>query len=216
MKLKICGLKYNMVEVSHLLPDYIGLIFWEGSKRFVSEPLDEAVSELPKKVGVFVDASEDYILQKIRDYNLELLQLHGAETPDFCTRLKTLTLDSTGKTISIIKAFAVDHTFNFAGLNTYQGVCEYFLFDSRGPLPGGNGTSFNWNLLQAYTLEVPFFLSGGISLADETKLFEFLKNPASSKCHALDVNSGFEIEPGLKDIEKLEQFMDRLGIAGLN
>jgi len=217
MKLKICGLKHNAAAVTRLLPDYIGLIFWEGSKRFVSEPLEEACDNSPEKVGVFVDAGETYVIQKTREYNLDLLQLHGSETPEYCTRLKNLAFETLGKELKIIKAFAVGQTFNFQELNTYLGTCDFFLFDSRGPLPGGNGTSFNWSLLQQYPQEIPFFLSGGISLSDQAKLIEFLNSPASAKCHALDVNSGFEISPGLKDIEKLKQFMDsRLWLAGIN
>jgi phosphoribosylanthranilate isomerase len=217
MKLKICGLKENTAEVSQLLPDYIGLIFWEGSKRFVLEPLDDNCSTKPERVGVFVNASEDLILQKTRDYNLDLLQLHGSETPEFCFKIKSLTIRLLGKEIKIIKAFAVDKTFNFEVPNAYLEACDFFLFDSRGPLPGGNGTHFNWTLLQEYKLELPYFLSGGISLRDEDKLIEFLNHPASAKCHALDVNSGFETSPGCKDIEKLKQFINsKLWPAGSN
>lgn len=217
MKLKICGLKYNLADVSGLIPDYIGLIFWEGSKRFISEPLDTSCNSKPEKVGVFVDASEDFILQKIATYNLDLLQLHGSETPEFCSEIKNSALSALGKEIKIIKAFSVGNSFNFESLECYQDSCEFFLFDSRGPLPGGNGTSFNWNVLHDYTLSTPYFLSGGISLADELKLIEFLNHPASEWCHALDVNSGFEIRPGLKDIEKLKVFMNsRLWLTGSN
>ncbi|MFM1879404.1 MAG: hypothetical protein RLZZ241_2270 [Bacteroidota bacterium] len=207
MRLKVCGLKTNIEEVVLLQPDYIGLIFWENSKRFVADPLPTSLKLGIPRVGVFVDAKKEEVLQRIQTYNLELVQLHGDETPEYCRELKSLVESTTEHKVKIIKAFAVGATFNFEILEKYLSASDYFLFDSRGPLPGGNGTHFNWNLLSQYYYNTPYFLSGGISESDLPQLSEFMKSPGAAFCHAIDINSQFEFQPGQKDIEKLKRFM---------
>ncbi|GEJ37069.1 phosphoribosylanthranilate isomerase [Flavobacterium psychrophilum] len=204
MKLKICGMKYpeNILEVSTLLPDYLGFIFWEKSSRYFDLEIPE-IPESIKKVGVFVNATLEEILLKIKKYNLNLVQLHGNESPEFCKELKK-------STIKIIKVFSVNDDFNFSALEPFEAVCDYFLFDTKGKLPGGNGITFNWQILQKHKSTKPFFLSGGIGL-DDIKNIKKLNLPI----YAIDVNSKFEIEAGLKNIELLKSFKNNLQTLNL-
>ncbi|EKT4548836.1 phosphoribosylanthranilate isomerase [Flavobacterium psychrophilum] len=204
MKLKICGMKYpeNILEVSTLLPDYLGFIFWEKSSRYFDLEIPE-IPESIKKVGVFVNATLEEILLKIKKYNLNLVQLHGNESPEFCKELKK-------STIKIIKVFSVNDDFNFSALEPFEAVCDYFLFDTKGKLPGGNGITFNWQILKKYHSRKPFFLSGGIGL-DDIKNIKKLNLPI----YAIDVNSKFEIEAGLKNIELLKSFKNNLQTLNL-
>lgn len=195
MKLKICGMKYpdNILEVGTLLPDYMGFIFWEKSARY----FDGDLPNLPKsirKVGVFVNESIPVILEKIAKYDLQAIQLHGHESVEFCKDLKS-EIDAA---IEIIKVFSVDDTFDFNVLEPFETVCDYFLFDTKGKLPGGNGTTFDWKVLANYPSSKPFFLSGGIGLEEMDAVNEIFKT--NLPVYAIDVNSKFEIEPGLKNI----------------
>jgi phosphoribosylanthranilate isomerase len=188
-KLKICGMKYpdNIVEVSQLLPDYLGFIFYEKSSRF----FDGEIPEIPKsikKVGVFVDATLEEIISKIKKYDLNAVQLHGNETPEFCKNIKQ-------ENIEIIKVFSVNDDFDFEVVKPFGAVSDYFLFDTKGKLPGGNGITFNWQILEKYNSIKPFFLSGGIGIEDIEKIKQM-----NLPIYAIDVNSKFEIEPGLKNI----------------
>jgi phosphoribosylanthranilate isomerase len=203
MRLKICGMR-DTENITHLLalqPDYMGFIFYEKSKRFVGEDLDEdLLKSFPmntKKVGVFVNAQPAYILEKVRKYQLDFVQLHGEESPDFCKNLRL-------KGVNVIKAFSVDENFNFSQLNNFKPWCDYFLFDTKGEQKGGNGIAFNWEILNRYDNEKPFFLAGGIDLENADEAFSLSEK---YKIHAVDVNSKFEIEPGLKDLEKLRELI---------
>lgn len=192
----------NILEVSTLLPDYLGFIFWEKSSRYFDLEIPE-IPESIKKVGVFVNATLEEILLKIKKYNLNLVQLHGNESPEFCKELKK-------STIKIIKVFSVNDDFNFSALEPFEAVCDYFLFDTKGKLPGGNGITFNWQILKKYHSRKPFFLSGGIGL-DDIKNIKKLNLPI----YAIDVNSKFEIEAGLKNIELLKSFKNNLQTLNL-
>lgn len=210
MKLKICGMKYqdNMIEVAKLQPDYLGFIFHQKSSRF----FDNTIPELPKsikKVGVFVDATLNHIKEKIEKYHLNAIQLHGHESPEFCAQCQS-ELASASHPIEIIKVFSIMDDFNFEALKPYESVCDYYLFDTKGKLPGGNGYTFNWNVLKNYPSKKPFFLSGGIGLEETEKVLSFLQSQESKHCYAIDVNSKFELEPGLKDIELLKEFKNEL------
>jgi phosphoribosylanthranilate isomerase len=196
MKLKICGMKYpnNILEVGSLLPDYMGFIFWEKSARY----FDEIIPELPKsirKVGVFVNATLEEILNRTEKHDLQAIQLHGHESVAFCLELKTKLAPS----IEIIKVFSTDDTFDFSVLEPFEPVCDYFLFDTKGKLPGGNGTTFDWKVLENYPSAKPFFLSGGIGMDEMDAVHEILKTKLP--IYAIDVNSKFEIEPGLKNTQ---------------
>jgi phosphoribosylanthranilate isomerase len=205
MKIKICGMRdpLNVKEVVKLSPDFLGFIFYPGSKRFVGGKIEEAIhSYIPdsiRKVGVFVAESLNNVLEIYSENKLDMVQLHGNEEPEYCARLKSLG-------VSVIKAFSVADDFNFEVVKPYLGYCDYFLFDTKGDLPGGTGIKFDWDLLIDYKYDVPFFLSGGIGIDDVERLRNF-KHPL---LFAIDVNSKFEIEPGLKDINLLKRFFERI------
>jgi phosphoribosylanthranilate isomerase len=201
MKLKVCGMREadNVAALIELKPDFIGFIFYDKSPRFVGdmdETVARAVPKSIKKVGVFVNATPDYILRMTKKYDLQFAQLHGAETPDFCRQLKT-------RGINIIKAFSIDESFNFTSLNNYKPHADFFLFDTKGTQPGGNGTTFDWSLLRRYDNEKPFFLSGGLSLENIEQMAEL----EGLKVYGIDINSRFETAPALKDIEKIGELM---------
>ena len=204
LKLKICGMKLNTSNVAALHPDYLGFIFWKNSKRNFSGSL-EAVPHYIKKVGVFVNATIAEIREKVSRYDLLLVQLHGDETPSFCKELKKEI-----KTIQLIKVFSIKDEFNFEALKSYEDIVDFYLFDTKGKLPGGNGYTFNWNILKEYPSKKPYFLSGGIGLEEIDNLHSFFKIPTSKYCHAIDVNSKFEIAPGLKDIRLLQELKEKL------
>ena len=202
MKWKVCGMRdpKNVVEVADLQPDYMGFILWEGSKRYC--PVPPQVSEDVTKVGVFVDASIEYIEDAIEEYKLGVIQLHGNESPSICRALQ-------GKA-QIIKAFSVGAAFDFDVLVDYLPYCDFFMFDTKGPMPGGNGTRFDWTLLNNYPFDLPFFLSGGIGLAEIDKINDLRETDLP--VHAIDINSKFEIDPGFKDLEKLKHFKEKLAL----
>lgn len=204
MKIKVCGMREpeNIRQVAALEPDYMGFIFYEGSKRYAEGHITpELLAELPtsiKKVGVFVNKATEVILATVTKYKLDVVQLHGRETPKQCQDLK-----ATG--IEVIKAFSVDDSFVFESTLLYERNCDYFLFDTRGNNYGGNGTAFDWEILKGYLSPKPYFLSGGLNLENlKSKEFEKIR----PKPFALDVNSGFELEPGLKDVEKVKELIN--------
>lgn len=206
IKLKVCGMRDadNIRQLAALNPDYIGFIFYAESKRY-AEFLDSTVlAELPssiKKTGVFVNATSQDILEKVQKYQLDAIQLHGQESPKFCLEFKN-------SGIEVIKAFGVDEAFDFNISNAYQSAVDYFLFDTKTPLHGGSGHLFNWDLLKAYMLATPYFLSGGISAEQVSDLLKL----TDERLYALDLNSRFEVAPGVKDIEKLTLFFNEIRI----
>ena len=204
MKLKICGMKMNIGEVAALRPDYLGFIFWEGSARFFEGEIPQIPPEV-KKVGVFVDEELERVMARIEKYDLDAVQLHGQESPQYCEAIKSRSK------VEIIKVFSIKGEFDFKILEPYEPVCDFYLFDTKGKLPGGNGYAFDWNLLGCYSSNKPYFLSGGIGLQEADSLKKFMERPESEYCHAVDVNSRFEIEAGLKNIEALTRFKKLIG-----
>ena len=200
LKLKVCGMNKNTTEVAALKPDYLGFIFWKPSKRHFEGKMPSIPHRI-KKVGVFVDSSILEIAEKVKTYGLLLVQLHGKETPAFCDELKKAIPQ-----LKIIKVFSIKDDFDFEQLKHFEDVCDYYLFDSKGKLPGGNGYTFNWEVLKKYPSTKPYFLSGGIGLEEIDSIKDFMKRPESKYCEVIDVNSKFEDEPGLKNIEKLKKF----------
>lgn len=192
----------NIKELVELKPDFIGFIFYDKSPRFVGNTLDtELIQSIPRetrKVGVFVNATVDYILQNVKKYGLNYVQLHGNETPDFCKNLRM-------KGVNIIKAFRLDESFIFSQLNNYKPHVDFFLFDAKGDGYGGNGITFDWSILKKYDNQKPYFLAGGISLDNLDELASITPKP-----YSLDVNSKFEVEPGVKDIEKVAELITKL------
>ena len=204
MKLKVCGMKYqdNILAVADLQPDYLGFIFYEKSTRYFQGKIGE-ISKSIKKAGVFVDEEIDTVIDLIKSHALQAIQLHGNESPAYCDELKS-------HHIEVIKVFSILNEFDFNILKPYEHVCDYFLFDTKGKLPGGNGYGFDWSILNNYPSTKPFFLSGGIGLNEIENIKNFMKSESSKYCYAIDVNSKFEINPGLKDIEKLKKFKSQL------
>jgi phosphoribosylanthranilate isomerase len=200
LKVKVCGLRdaENIRSVAALEPDYLGFIFYEGSPRYVGKSffIPDDLPSTVKSVGVFVNESAQSIQRLASLHALHAVQLHGNESVEQCLLLKTSGLE-------VIKAFAVDNDFDFSSLKPYQGSVDYFLFDTRGKNYGGNGMPFNWELLNRYDLNVPFFLSGGLS---NQNMQEVLKLSYKNLV-VLDVNSGVETAPGVKDVQQVEQFI---------
>jgi len=213
MKLKVCGMKYqnNIEAVSQLQPDYLGFIFHKPSPRYFEDSIPE-IDQSISKVGVFVDYDLPELIEYIKKYDFKVVQLHGEESPEFCKELREYYTDANTKecNIKIMKVFSIRDTFDFKVLAPYEPFVDYFLFDTKGELAGGNGYVFNWDILQDYPSTKPFFLSGGIGLDEVENTRAFKENPVSKYCHAIDVNSKFEIEPGLKDIEQLKEFKNKL------
>lgn len=205
MKIKICGMKYNTLEVAALQPDFLGFIFYDKSKRDFGE-LD--IPQLPKgiqKVGVFVDADIAFAKAKITQHKLDVIQLHGDESPEYITALKAaLASELIKESLDIWKVFGIKDYFDFDQLKPHEGLVDAFLFDTKGKDKGGNGYTFDWTVLQAYTSKTPIILSGGIGLEEVDKIKEILATDLPIV--AIDVNSRFEVKPGLKKIEKLEKF----------
>ncbi|GLU42412.1 phosphoribosylanthranilate isomerase [Allomuricauda sp. NBRC 101325] len=220
MKLKVCGMNHNPTEVAQLQPDYLGFIFWEPSSRFFEGEMPDLPKSI-KKVGVFVDAPLEEVLKKVTQFQLDAVQLHGKESVQYCNSLRHAEPVSTShesetpkqvrcNELEIIKVFSIKDDFDFSILKDYESVCDYFLFDTKGKLPGGNGYTFDWSILEKYPSTKPFFLSGGIGLESIEKLKKFKNSPASKYCFAIDVNSKFETQPGLKNITSLKTFINEL------
>ena len=207
LKIKVCGMRdpSNIRELVKLNADYIGFIFYPRSKRYIGTHIpSEILSIIPatiQKIGVFVDEPIDSLIKIVRDNKLDIVQLHGDEFPDYCEKLNTLN-------IPLIKAFSISPDFDFEAVRLYDDVCQYFLFDTASLLRGGTGLKFDWQKLSEYNGNKPFFLSGGIRPEDA----ESINGIKHTALFSVDVNSGFEIEPGIKDITKLRSFMDGLQV----
>jgi len=212
VRFKVCGMKYkdNINEIAALQPDYMGFIFYGKSIRSFENDIPELPQSI-KKVGVFVNAHLEEIVDKVKKHNLQMIQLHGEESPEFCHAINNrLELFSRSNPIEVIKVFSIKDAFDFSLLQPYEGVCHYYLFDTKGENPGGNGYAFDWTVLKKYPSTKPYFLSGGIGLRELSKISLFLKNSGSKYCYAIDVNSKFEMEPGLKDVDKVKEFKNKL------
>jgi phosphoribosylanthranilate isomerase len=205
MKIKVCGMKYeeNIHELEALGPDYMGFLFFAGSKRFVDEELPEIDREI-EKIGVFVNQEKEEVVQGVRSNQLTGVQLHGEESPTYIEGLRKLLRDTD---VKIIKAFPVGDSMDWEPVKPYEPFCDYFLFDTKGKDRGGNGIQFDWSLLESYPLKKEYFLSGGIGPDDLDAIRAFRKSDYADLCHAIDVNSRFELSPGRKDIEKLKIFI---------
>ena len=201
MKLKVCGMREedNLLQLIDLQPHFIGLIFHKNSSRNVTEAINISTPESISLTGVFVDESEEFILEKVDQYNLKAIQLHGNESPEFCKKMQD-------KGLNVLKAFNINDKFDFSTIETYHGHCAYFLFDAFGKKAGGNGITFNWELLANYNGTTPFLLSGGID-GDMARRIKKINHPLFK---GVDINSKFELKPGLKDIEKIKLFKQKL------
>ena len=207
MKIKICGLRDpdNIKAVEALAPDYMGFICYDKSPRFIGAMDDDELVNISTgitKVGVFVDEDADSISKLIYKYKFDAIQLHGNESPEFCDMFK--------HEVQVIKAFGIDEHFDFAKLDAYKNNVNYFLFDTKTPVHGGSGQTFDWGILERYKLSVPFFLSGGLS-PDNLEEVKNIKHPAF---YGVDLNSKFEVSPALKDLDKLKQAFKKINDEG--
>lgn len=203
-KLKICGMREaaNIAAVAELEPVYMGFIFYPQSPRYISEISAELIKYVPpsiKTTGVFVNEELEKVIAYIIKYNLKAVQLHGQESAAFCAAVK-----ETGATV--IKAFGIAEDFDFTTLEAYLPVVDYFLFDTQTSVHGGSGKTFDWTLLSNYIYDKPYFLSGGIGLEQTVALKEI----NDSRLYAIDVNSRFELAPGLKDVAQLKEFIEEM------
>lgn len=201
-RIKVCGMTsmQQVQELAALGADYAGFIFYEKSPRFVAGkiPVDELKAFTGiQKAGVFVNESAERILQIVADYGLNAVQLHGDETPEFAKELSAET--------TVIRAFRVRGDENLTELlSPYEDSVDYFLFDTKAQEYGGTGKKFDWSVLERASINKPYFLSGGIGVDDAEQVKTFINN---NNVFSLDVNSRFEIEPGVKDMEQVRRFM---------
>ena len=210
----------NIREVSQLGVDMIGMIFYPKSPRYVEmqsshagiipdyakEDINIKSSKSPARVGVFVDDMVQNIVTRVVNYHLDYVQLHGNEPREMCENLR-LTLDPDIRPgIKIIKAISVSDASDIQKYKEYVGAVDLFLFDTKCKTVGGSGQQFDWQVLEQYDGEIPFLLSGGIGPDDASRLHAF-HHP---KCIGIDLNSRFEIEPGVKDVEKLKGFLNEI------
>ncbi len=184
----------NIADISMLRPDFMGFIFYPESKRFVGENFQrDALHLIPegvKKVGVFVNESYEYIMARYEAYELDVIQLHGNESAQLCQQLWE-------NDVPVIKAVHVDDTFKTEVLRGYQPYCRYFLFDTKTPGFGGSGRTFSWRHLEKYSLETPFFLSGGLGIENIEEVLQ-IEHPM---LQGIDLNSKLESAPGWKETE---------------
>ncbi|GAA0540917.1 phosphoribosylanthranilate isomerase [Chitinophaga japonensis] len=204
LKIKVCGITQaqDLQALVQYGVNYAGFIFYERSPRFAGNKLDARTvreTEGIQKVGVFVDADLPLVKRTIADYNLDMVQLHGNETPEYCAALQQL--------VPVIKAFRIGQDVNWQELAPWLPVSSYFLFDTAAAHAyGGTGLQFDWLLLESYPFDQPFFLSGGIG-PEHAAIIAQLQLPA---LYAVDVNSRFETKPGIKALQKVQQFVEEI------
>ena len=209
IRVKVCGLydPSNVKEVVEAKPDFIGFIYYPLSPRYVGKENGKGIFQNlqaeSKKVGVFINETMKKILETASGANLDIIQLHGNESPELCSELKSSGLE-------VIKAFSIDMDFSFKSTRQYLPVCDYFLFDTKSEKAGGSGRKFDWKKLDDYSLDKPFFLSGGIGPEDIIKL----KTIRNKGLFAVDINSRFETAPGIKDASLVSAFIKELKMIG--
>ncbi|MDB5131110.1 MAG: trpF [Mucilaginibacter sp.] len=209
MKIKVCGLTVpeNIQAVAALNPDFMGFIFYENSPRYVTGLREEMLKNIPvpiQKTAVFVNESAEEINALIDKYHFDAIQLHGDEDPGFAHSFRNK--------VKVIKAFGMDNTFNFERLNDYVNKVDYFLFDTKTEKHGGSGKPFNWSVLNNYKLDIPFFLSGGVSPEN----LEQVLNLNHPQLYGVDLNSKFEDTPGIKNIAHLKKAFETVKKAYTN
>lgn len=227
MKIKVCGMRNagNIAELQKLDIDFMGFIFWSKSPRYVQQIPSRAglIPDLPsldgeriKKsethdkriltVGVFVDDMPQNIVTRVYNYHLDYVQLHGSESAVMIDNLRRTLIPDIAPNIKIIKALSIKDKSDLEKWHEYDGHVDMFLFDTKCKCAGGSGEQFDWSVLEAYDGNIPFLLAGGIGPDDA----ERIKNFHHPMCLGIDINSRFETEPGMKDIQKLKLFMAQL------
>lgn len=208
IKLKVCGMRdpVNILAIAKLRPEMMGFIFYPESPRFVGDDFEipDGLDENIKRVGVFVNAPTHEMLQMKEKFRLDYLQLHGGESVEQVAALKN-------KGARIIKVFSIDDDFDFEQTKPYQDHVNYFLFDTKGKYRGGNAKTFNWGVLSLYNQQVPFLLSGGLTPEN----IAGIESLTVMNLYGVDMNSGIEVNPALKDPEKAKQVADYLHLLEL-
>lgn len=205
ISVKVCGLNnpLNVKAISECGADFIGFIFYRDSKRYVGRIPDKSLFlNVPRgiiRTGVFVNEDSERILKLTKYANLDIIQLHGDESVNYCKSLKDSGLQ-------IIKTFGVGADFDPGVTDQYSKACDYFLFDTKHEKYGGTGNKFDWGMLKNYSFKKPFFLSGGISPEDT----DIILSVANDQFFAIDINSGFEISPGIKDAVRVKNFINQI------
>lgn len=209
IRVKVCGMTdlSQMETLGEIGVQFAGMIFYHKSPRFVLKTLNGEMVRKAKlkvyKVGVFVNASYEEIVNQVDNFGLDMVQLHGDETPRFCEQVSLY--------IQTIKAFRLSADDNIPWMiKNYKDCCDMYLFDTMGAGYGGTGKKFNWEVLNDLNIQKPFFLSGGIEPGDANAIREFSLQPVAKDLFAIDVNSGFEISPGVKDMEKVRAFFEEV------
>jgi len=214
MKIKVCGntLPHQVSALDELGVTFAGFIFYPKSPRYMAQKISPEKMRQIKgkiiKVGVFVNPAYEELMKTVEDHRLDMVQLHGDESPKFCDKIADY--------ISVIKAFRLSENDSVMHMTQpYAEVCDFFMFDTLGVGYGGTGKKFDWTVLQQSLPLKPYFLSGGIEPGDEKKLEEFIGTPAAEKLFAIDINTKFEIGPGVKDVNSIKKFAENLGIKKL-
>ena len=208
MRIKVCGM--TQIEQVDRLADagvtFAGFIFYPKSPRYVFKHM--TTTQIRKenninKVGVFVNAPVEEVLHMVDECRLHMVQLHGDESPRYCEKIADY--------VSVVKAFRLSDNDSVQWMiRPFMDVCDMFMFDTMGVGYGGTGKKFDWNMLQGQTIGKPFFLSGGIEPGDEEKLKTFTAEPVAKALFAIDINSKFELAPGIKELDKVRLFADNL------
>lgn len=208
MRVKVCGIaeEEQLQKLNEIGATFGGLIFYPRSPRYALRHI--TTSQIKKantinKVGVFVNATIEEVLHMVDECRLHMVQLHGDESPRYCEKIADY--------ISVVKAFRVSESDNIQWrIQEYMNVCDMFLFDTEGAGYGGTGKKFNWDKLKNVQVGKPYFLSGGIEPGDAQRLKDFAAQPEAKALFAVDINSKFEISPGVKDLEKVKAFIQEL------
>jgi len=204
MRIKVCGMTQaeQVDQLAELGVTFAGMIFYPKSPRYVFKHM--TTTEIRKitqinKVGVFVNATVEEVLHMVDECRLHMVQLHGDESPKYCEKIADY--------VSVVKAFRMSENDSVDWMiRPYMEMCDMFMFDTMGAGYGGTGKKFDWSMLNNVEVGKPFFLSGGIELGDGEKLKEFAKEPVAKALFAVDINSKFEIGPGVKDMNKVKEF----------
>ena len=207
MKVKVCGMKHpeNIQALAQLDIDYMGFIFYEKSPRFAKTAIE--LPERIQKVGVFVNETIEKILKKVKEFQLNVIQLHGYESPEFCKELNQALAAEGFAEVKLWKVFSIKSPSDFEGIEDFSYYVNGYLLDTKGQYRGGNGEKFDWQLLQQQNLSKPVMLSGGIGPEDAEQVSQLFKRGWIA---GVDVNSGFEDEPGLKNITLVNEFLQNL------
>jgi len=208
MRIKVCGMTQieQVDKLSDLGVTFAGFIFYPKSPRYVFKHM--TTTQIRKenninKVGVFVNAPVEEVLHMVDECRLHMVQLHGDESPKYCEKIADY--------VSVVKAFRLSDNDSVQWMiRPFMDVCDMFMFDTMGAGYGGTGKKFDWNMLQGQTIGKPFFLSGGIEHGDEEKLKSFTSEPVAKALFAVDINSKFELAPGIKELDKVRVFADNL------